>query len=172
MFTKCNMVLSFILLLFLSTTFSQKILYPIVHNSLWGYIDSSGTEIIAPQYIQAGPFSNGLAFVKKGLNTQEGTSIIDDIGYINTKNEFRSISGFFSGFDEAENFYEERAAARLPGIGILTNSKWGFIDTSLNTVIEPVFTKVGNFSEGLAWVEEKKNDFFICNFRQVWIRKS
>jgi hypothetical protein len=154
MFTKWIIVLSSII--FLSTTFSQKILYPIVHNGLWGYIDSSGTEIIEPQFIQAGPFSNGHAFVKKGSNAYEGFSITDDLGYINTKNEFKSISNFFSGFDEADNFSEERAAVRLPGIGIFTSSKWGFIDTSLNIVIEPEYTKVGNFSEGLVWVMNKE----------------
>ena len=78
MLTKRIMVLSSII--FLSTTFSQQILYPIVHNGLWGYIDSSGAEIIEPQFIQAGTFSNGHAFVKKGSNAYEGFSVIDDIG--------------------------------------------------------------------------------------------
>jgi len=67
MFTKCNMVISFILLLLLSTTFSQKILYPIFQDGLWGYIDSTGTEIIQPKFIQCGPFSDCQAFVKKVL---------------------------------------------------------------------------------------------------------
>lgn len=146
----------FIIILLTTTNFSQNILYPITHNGLWGYIDSTGTEIIQPKFIQCGSFSEGQAFVKKGSNAYEGFSILDDIGFINTKNEFRSISGFFSGFDEAENFCEGRAAVRLPGIGIFTRSKWGFIDTSLNVVIKPEYTKVGNFSEGLAWVEDKK----------------
>jgi len=155
------MVIAFILLLFLSTTFSQKILYPIVHNGLWGYIDSSGTEIIEPQYIQAGQFSDGYAFVKKGSNTHEGFSIVDDFGFINTMNEFQSISKYLSGIDEAQNFHERRAAVRLAGIGVFTNSKWGLIDTSFNVVLEPAYYKVGNFSEGLAWVEDKKMFLFF-----------
>ena len=156
MLVKRILNLSFILILFTSTNFSQQILYPIVQNGLWGYIDSTGTEIIQPKFIQCATFSDGHAFVKKGSNAHDGFAVVDDIGYINTKNEFRSISGFFSRFDEAENFYEGRAAVRLPGIGIFTRSKWGFIDTSLNIVIKPGYTKVGNFSEGLAWVEDKK----------------
>lgn len=156
MIVKRILNLSFILILFTSTNFSQQILYPIFQNGLWGYIDSTGTDIIQPKFIQGNAFSEGLAFVKKGSNSYEGFAIVDDIGYLNTKNEFRSISGFFSGFDAAENFSEGRAAVRLPGIGIFTRSKWGFIDTSLNIVIKPEYTKVGNFSEGLAWVEDKK----------------
>jgi len=159
MFTKWIVVLSSII--FLSTTFSQKILYPIVHNSLWGYIDSSGTEIIEPQFLQAGQFSDGYAFVKKGSNVHEGFSIVDDFGYINTMNEFQSISKYLSGIDEAQNFHERRAAVKLAGIGVFTNSKWGFIDTSFNVVLEPAYYKVGNFSEGLAWVEDKKMFLFF-----------
>ena len=156
MLVKRILNISFIIILFTTTNFSQKTLYPIVQNGLWGYIDSTGTEIIPPQFIQGGPFSDGQAFVKKGSNALDGFAILDDIGYLNTKNKFRSISKFLAGFDEAENFYESRAAVRLPGIGIFTRSKWGFIDTSLNIVIKPGYTKVGNFSEGLAWVEDKK----------------
>lgn len=161
MLVKRILNISFIVILLTITNFSQQILYPIVQNGLWGYIDSTGTEIIQPEFIQCGPFSDGQAFVKKGSNALDGFAVVDDIGYVDTKNEFRSISGFFSGFDEAENFSEGRAAVRLPGIGIFTRSKWGFIDTSLNVVIKPEYTKVGDFSEGLAWVEDKKMFLFF-----------
>ena len=161
MLVKQILNISFIIILLTTTNFSQKNLYPIVQNGLWGYIDSTGTEIIQPKFIQCSSFSDGQAFVKKGSNALDGFAVVDDIGFINTKNEFRSISGFFSGFDEAENFYEGRAAVRLPGIGIFTHTKWGFLDTSLNIVIEPTYTKVSNFSEGLAWVEDKKMFLFF-----------
>jgi hypothetical protein len=161
MFVNRNLILSFILILFTSTNFSQQILYPIVQNGLWGYIDSTGAEIIQPKFIQCGSFSEGQAFVKKGSNNYEGFVIVDDIGYINIKNEFRSISKFFSGFDDAKNFNEGRVAARQQGVGIFTSSKWGFLDTALNIVIKPLYTRVGDFSEGLAWVEDKKMFLFF-----------
>ena len=145
----------FIYIVFTSTIISQENLYPIVSDGLWGYMDENGNEIIQPEYIQCGVFSNGLAVAKKGLILPDGATSVDRIGYITEKNEFKSLYNFFSGFDIGRAFYEERAAVRLPAVGIFSKTKWGFIDTSFNVVVEPEYFDVGNFSEGLAWVEKK-----------------
>ena len=46
-------------------------------------------------------------------------------------------------FEEADNFFEERAAVR-------DGKKWGFIDRMGSRVIAAKFDKVGHFSNGLA----------------------
>jgi hypothetical protein len=47
-------------------------LYPFKRNELWGYLDSTGKEVIAPAYPMAGFFYDGLAYVQIG----------DALGYI------------------------------------------------------------------------------------------
>lgn len=40
-------------------------LYPFLENGLWGYIDSTASWVIAPQYNAADSFADGLALVEK-----------------------------------------------------------------------------------------------------------
>ena len=42
---------------------TSTILYPICKEGLFGYIDSSGHEVVKPRYLYASDFKNGMALV-------------------------------------------------------------------------------------------------------------
>jgi hypothetical protein len=73
----------FVIVLLISTSFVSAMadeevkLFPIVKGGKWGYMDEKGKVVIEPQYDGAGDFSEGLAWVGRGLLR----------GYINPKGE-------------------------------------------------------------------------------------
>ena len=97
-----SFIVTLIVLLAASALFCQDIMFPADTGGLWGYIDSTGSMVIKPQYIQVGNFSDGIAFVKKGVLSEEEFTFINAVGYINKKNEFKKISAIFQGLDKGE----------------------------------------------------------------------
>lgn len=99
-----------------------------------GFIDKSGKLIIPMQYAQVTIFSEGLAFVKKEVDSE--------VIAINPQGEevFR-----LSGAYNARRFSEGLAA-------FLDNKTrlWGFVDKKGKVIIEPQYGAVGDFSCGLA----------------------
>lgn len=97
----------------------------------FGFIDENGKVVIAPRFIRAGRFSEGLAYVE----TKEGAGFINHQGEMVIKlNE-----------EEDREFIEGLAAVRT-GLG------WSFIDRSGKLITKERYTRVENFSEGLAAV--------------------
>jgi hypothetical protein len=90
----------------------------------WGFIDTSGKEVIPSVYFEVESFSEGLAVAKR--------EVLERFGYINTKGEevlpfnFPSVGSFHNGF------------ARSGALVGLT-SKFGFIDKTGKTVVEPQY---------------------------------
>jgi len=111
-------------------------LFLIRKDGRWGYVGSSGKVEIAPQFEQAGPFSDGLAVVAMGGRA----------GYIDKTGKF----AINPQFDSGTPFSEGLAAVRV-------GSAWGFINKSGRLVIPTQFQDPGpgpmQFSEGLAAVE-------------------
>lgn len=103
------------------------------NNTLYGYVDKSGNEVIQLQYSYARNFKEGLAAVEK--NGKWG--YIDKTG--NTIIPFK--------YENVKSFKEGLAAAMKDG-------KWGYIDKSGNTIIPFKYSKVKSFNGGLARVEE------------------
>jgi len=107
----------------------------------YGYIDKTGTFVIAPKFDWAFEFSEGLARVE-----------------INNKWGFIDKSGQFViplQFDWAYDFSEGLAAIKI-------EDKWGYIDPNGQVVIETKFDPfVSNFSEGLARIEVNKKYGYI-----------
>jgi len=113
---------------------------------IWGYVDSNGREIIAPQYIYAYDFSGGLAYVAKGK--WERRKEWDDKfwtaeqlwGRINKAGD----EVIPCKFDRIENFIytgiEDRESSYLKAhFGGWENGNWGIIDYSGNWIVEPIF---------------------------------
>lgn len=94
----------------------------------WGYIDKTGTWAIQPAFLEAAPFSNGLALIED----EDGRGFIDRTGAMAIQPRFQV----------ARSFHEGLAAVYVDG-------KWGYIDTTGAMVIEPQFDRNGDFSEGL-----------------------
>lgn len=110
-------------------------LAPVMLNNLWGFINKKGEFVIKPQYLGAKEFENNIG------------TVLDNKGY---KYVNRNLEIFPTNKEyEVLHYFVENLAP------VKKNKKWGFIDTTGNFIIEPVFEEVDYFSEGLAAVKYK-----------------
>lgn len=136
-----------------------------------GYIDASGRRIIPPMFDQAGPFSEGRAFVKRagkaalidasarviatvdaeGYAFSEGLSAINvrgDISYID-KDGNTAIAARHLGLVPLPNL----GSSFSEGLAVVPEGrKLGYIDKNGKLAIPPSFDFANPFSEGLAVV--------------------
>ena len=105
----------------------------------FGYIDVKGSYIINPQYKYASNFSEGLAIVVP----ENGK-----IRYIDKEGEIKIE---LKDADFAGNFHNGLAKYKL-------NGKWGFIDKSGKTIINPQYDNVFDFTENLAAISIKNDN--------------
>src|SRR5688500_7036548 len=96
-----------------------------------GYIDQTGTMVLALRFKSAHEFSGGLALVQ----TETASSFIDPRGEI----------AFTVSYKHATSFHEGLAA-------VLTPEGWGFIDRTGTFISKDRYKRVERFSEGLAAV--------------------
>lgn len=142
--------------------FSQGYAAVNISRKKWGYIDHRGKIVLKPGLFSSNwkwayPFRNGLALVvwdnynKQGLINKKGKMIMKSCNRSHCpRNGFRAIRQFSEGLAQVLSW---------------KTGGWGFIDPDLNIVIQPEFTYVGKFSEGLApasgpllwWLPVKKN---------------
>ena len=140
-------------------------------TGLWGYIDSSGKEVIKPQFKEALDFTEGCAAV-----CDDDTGLwgyIDDSGEYTVEPEYSEAYKFENGaalvcdderwgyisdegdytiepeFSDAYHFVDGIAAVCDADTGL-----WGFIDDSGTYVIEPAFKFTYGFSDGYASVQD------------------
>lgn len=139
----------------------------------WGYLQSERSEdvVIGYQFEEAGPFSAGLAPIKRegrfGYIDRSGNEVIprrflqaeafseglaavregEKFGYIGLQGGFEILPRF----DWAGRFAQNRAAVRLEG-------QHFYIDRTGNRVIEASFSVARRFSEGLAAVSKSDGE--------------
>ena len=144
-------------------------------DNKWGYIDSIGNVVIPHIYNFAGKFSEGLALVKLG----------DYISYIDKAGEIVLSLKYFEGGHFSEglawvrlrsgvNGYIDKTGKEVipPKYGdtgnfseglawVKINGRHGYIDKTGKEVIPPKYPyPVGDFSEGLAMVNDKANKLY------------
>ena len=107
-------------------------LYPIKIDGKYGFIDSRGKMLIAPQFDRTSGFSEGLAVVRIGAKS----------GFINSTGEVVIAPQF----DEASPFSEGLAAVQV-------GTKFGYISTKGLVVITPQFVYANSFDNGRAAVK-------------------
>ena len=139
-----------------SSAQSSSPLFPIVQDGKQGYIDRTGKIAIPPTFDVASFFLDGLALVKTAEVGRHGFEGFSGKFFIRPDGEV----AFKQQYDDYGEFHEGMARVCEEGTGIFSNTKWGFIDTSGKTVVEPSFHRVGDFSEGRAWVGIR-HAFFI-----------
>jgi hypothetical protein len=103
----------------------------------WGFINRRGEVVVPPRFIHAAEFSEGLGRVR----TDEGLGYIDAQG----KTVF-TLPGDLR-VDWTRPFSDGLAAFSV-------RDKWGYFDRHGKVVVEPRYDDIGDFSEGLAAVNE------------------
>jgi len=115
--------------IFATQVFGQtpQSLFPFREGSMWGFIDSTGKEVIPAKYLNAGDFSEGLAPVR----------VAGRYGYIN----FMGKLQIKARFDYAEPF--------LNGLGkVWSNGKPFFVNKTGQLTYAHPFIKIDGFEAG------------------------
>lgn len=133
----------------------------------WGYMDKKGSLLIKPIYDDAGPFSEGLAAV----------NLAGKWGFINTKGEvvieprFRSAWAFRENkarvepFDQPAFYIDKTGSPLASGqwaaagdfsggrAKVIAGNLIGYIDTTGQLIIKPIYARGWNFELEMAVVE-------------------
>ena len=136
-------------------------------DSKWGFIDKTGKLVISAQFDDVGPFSEGLAAV----NQNGKWGYIDRSGEVVIHITYKSAWAFHEGFarvlpfDGPDHFIntagkilegENWSAADDFSNGrarVLVGHLFGYIDTSGQLVIQPIYKRGWNFEESVCIVE-------------------
>jgi len=151
---------------------NNHLLFLIQENGKKGYIDVTGKEVIKPIFLEAGEFSDGLAYAR----------ISGKYGYINQTGQF----AIPPAFDHASPFSDGRAIVYNGDKPMVINTMGleafpfpyesiepysnkiayvrthsnnaGIIDTSGNLIIDTLFSRIFPFVKGLAVVQGMQHD--------------
>ena len=132
--------------------------FPVMVNGKAGYIDRTGKIVLEPKYDGASYFSEGLARVSVGRDTiiTEGFSqgYIDETGKVVIAPQWDVVSHFSEGL-AAVGYDQTKQAFKLGNKTFYTSAshtwyRWGFIDKTGNLVIEPKFSEISEFRDGIA----------------------
>jgi WG containing repeat len=107
---------------------------------LYGYIDKSGKIVIPAKFEDARPFSSGMAVV--GVSVTSGKEQYKRFTIIDRQGKFI--------LDNPKAYADERLLATEGLAAISVAEKWGFVDITGKFVIQPQFSQVGMFADGLA----------------------
>jgi hypothetical protein len=142
---------------------SRPTLYPISAEGKWGFIDTSGTIVIRPQFLSVGEFSDGLARVTiPGLTDEDQLFGRNVSGFIDRRGEFVIGPGLPAGYTFPEyineysygDFHDGRARF---WVGDATGHG-GYIDRTGKLVIPVEYADTNDFAQGLACVSMPRKD--------------
>ncbi|MBL7791931.1 MAG: WG repeat-containing protein [Saprospiraceae bacterium] len=153
----------------------------------WGYIDTSASVVIQPQYTYAADFTNNVGIVacneKWGMINRSGHTLIpcqyDGIGFLeNTNNSIVKVYVQAPKYGLIDTLGQLRVGAVYDEIGsfaegrlaVKRNGMWGFVNVDGLEVIPCRFREVLNFSEGLAAVKLGRQWGFIDKQGDVQIK--
>jgi hypothetical protein len=127
-------------------------LMPRQGDTKWGYVDTNGKFVIAPQFDNARYFSEGLAAVEQ--NNKFG--YIDTDGHLVIRAKYREVGPFREGFA----WVMTKKPFNLFGTGeygMPLLARFTYIDRTGKEIRQPFYAEhVRNFSEGLAAVRPGK----------------
>ncbi len=134
---------------------------------IWGFINEAGEEVIAPQYIYAEDFSNGIAIVCKGKWTidpkwdnehNKGRYWTDEELWGAIDKNGDTVIPFV--FDEIEYFWDVKDVF-MAHFGGWKDGHWGVIDAHGNWLADPIFEKIDyEYRNGLFafYIEDSLDD--------------
>ena len=166
----------------------RRDLFPFVADGKVGFIDSSGKEVVPPQFGNAGDasrFREGLANVGMasgwGYVDATGRSVVpgkywwahpfsEGLGAVQLPGEgrgwgFIDASGrlLIEGLRSASSFHDGLAAEMAGG-------KWGYLSRQMKMVIEPKFSHAADFHEGRAAIEDSRKWGYIDTQGKIVIK--
>jgi len=101
-----------------SSSETARVLFPVEQDSLWGYIDRTGSVVIEPQFDRAWRFSGARALIR-----QDGRfGFIDTTGAVVIEPKYADAWHFSDGVAPVQ-----------------TDTLWGFIDPTGEVVVSPSF---------------------------------
>lgn len=145
-------------------------------NSLSGFIDKKGKEVIPCKYDYAGSFSEGIAIVqkdlKKGAINKKGKIIIPleyyDIskcedGVMVAEKDMAAYGAFNAKGENIIPFEYKFLGSVFDGMILAKNSEYmyGYFDTKGKLVVDFIYDGAYPFSEGLAIVEDGDDEICI-----------
>ena len=95
-----------------------RVLFPVVQDGRWGFIDRTGAVVVAPQFRRAWRFSGSRALVRD----TSGFGYLDRTGAVAITPRFADAWHFADGLAPVE-----------------VDGRWGFVDTTGAVVVEPRF---------------------------------
>ena len=118
---------------------NDSVLFAVKQGGKWGFINRQGEIIVKPRFDLVGHFTEEMISVKYGGEWTE-------------KSEYGVPDYDYGEVDVT--WYEHEGG------------KWGFMNNRGEIVVPPCYDGVGNFSEGLAWVNRggKKNSDYLSEF--------
>ena len=120
--------------------------FAVQKDGLWGFIDTNGDEIIAPQYEKYKSFSNGIAIVRK--NRKWG--YINKLGQNITPLKYWHCHYFYEGIAVAENFDHISEVIDKSGKVLLKGKP---------------YREIYNLGNGSVLVERKKQEYEIVKIK-------
>ena len=154
----------------------------------WGYVDTSGTTAIRPQFAFAKDFVNGVSIVqgvdnKWGMINKKGDWLIpcqyDGIAFLeNTNNRIVRLYkqapkyGLIDTLGQlaVSAIYEEIGSFSEGRLAVKRNGMWGFVNPDGLEVIPCRFREVGDFKEGLAAAKLGRHWGFIDKLGNIEIQ--
>lgn len=136
-------------------------------SELWGFIDTGGNLVIKAEFEDAGAFTEGLAAARKGGKW----GYIDKTGNWIIEPQFKSAWAFHEGyarvqpFDGIDQFIDKKGVALKANewsaaddfsegmARVMTGNLFGFANTSGELIIQPLYTRGWNFSNGTSIME-------------------
>lgn len=149
--------------------------FAIFRGGKWGFIDRTGVTVVEPQFDAIRPFHEGLAAVNVGgavidmelsgrpVSVFAGGNwgFVDETGRVVIKPQFDAVTCFREGMagvnlDGSVNL--DAVSPATPASSFFEGGRWGVIDRTGKIVIEPQFSDIFPFSEGLAAAAELGRD--------------
>ncbi|MDR1983372.1 MAG: WG repeat-containing protein [Prevotellaceae bacterium] len=152
-------------------SFNPKDPVPAKKGGKYGYVDKNGNEVIPFKYLYAEPFNHGIALIEDVVHTGGTTTtygpIIGGMQKVTTRYSPRRTSRV--------SYYIDRKGKGLKyeipdnsyfsdGLRRVYKKKYdGYVDENLKVVIPLIYLNSSDFSEGLAIVQTKKQEWIIID---------
>lgn len=123
----------------------------------WGVIDKEENIIVSfGKYFRIREFKNGIAQVEGEIRRDWSS----ESGYIDTKgNEIISLSLDNLGLKYFCEDLAVKSTAKYNSSNSIGETKYGYVNSKQNVVIDPKYKVAGDFSEGLAYVSEDGENY-------------